>query len=198
MSKEKICHGVILAGGRSQRFGSDKALALFEGRPFVSRAVDLVRSVGLAACVITEQHKDYSFLDCPIYFDRQSFRGPLAGLERAFEVFPDEAILVLTCDMPFLVKEDLERLLTHEQEGFDAVLYRLEDDRFQPFPGIYDSSLKNAICLHDEKANSMQFFIKKIERVLEVKVVTSQDHFRNINRSIAISSKYDSTHILTQ
>lgn len=36
--------GVILAGGRSSRFGSDKALALLDGRPLLEHAVSALRS----------------------------------------------------------------------------------------------------------------------------------------------------------
>lgn len=177
----KIRYGVILAGGRSRRFGSDKAPAMLEGKTLISHAVEIVRSAGLEACVITESNRDYSFLDCPIYFDRRSYQGPLAGIERAFEVFPDQKILALTCDMPFLVKEDLERLLNQEHGAYDIVLYRLEVDRFQPFPGIYDSSLKNEAIFKDETVNSMQSFIKKNNKVLEIDVASPREHFKNIN-----------------
>lgn len=195
--KEKIRHGVILAGGRSQRFGSDKALALYEGKPLVRRAVDLVRSVGLAACVITEKQRDYSFLDCPIYFDRNSFRGPLAGLERAFEVFPDKKILVLTCDMPFLTKKNLRCLLEKNQEGVPAVLYRLHPDRFQPFPGLYTSSLRRVLHLDHGKKNSMQEFLKSVEGILEIDTDGSAENFSNINRPDDLLSRYMTQVILT-
>ena len=123
-------------------------------------------------------------MQCPVIYDREPHRGPLAGLDRAFEEFPEDRILALTCDMPFLVKEDLERLLDQAQEVFDAVLYRLEDDRFQPFPGIYDSSLRNEDMFKDETTNSMQSFIKKINKVLEIDVVIPQERFRNINQHL--------------
>lgn len=32
--------GAVLAGGRSRRFGSDKALAMLEGRPLIAHAID--------------------------------------------------------------------------------------------------------------------------------------------------------------
>lgn len=192
---EKIRNGVILAGGRSQRFGSDKALALYDGKTLVSRAVDLVRAVGLAACVITEKHKDYSFLDCPIYFDKASFQGPLAGLGRAFELFPDQVILVLTCDMPFLTDESIRLLLREYQEKASAVLYRLRPDCFQPFPGLYRSSLRRTLHLENGKKNSMQEFLKSVEGILEIGVNRSANDFSNINGPGDLSKAvYDASH----
>ena len=181
MKGSKPDHGVILAGGRSQRFGSDKALATLSGKPLIAHAVELVKSVGLKACVVTESHRDYSFLRCPIYFDRQAYGGPLAGLERAFEIFPDEKILALTCDMPFLKKEDLRGLLDQKHEVYDVVVYRLENDRFQPFPGIYTTSLKNKIYLDSQHGVSMQHFLRTIDKILEINPGSAMKRFSNIN-----------------
>lgn len=179
--KEVIRHGVILAGGRSRRFGSDKALALYEGRSLVWRAVDLVRSAGLAACVITDKNKDYSSLDCPIYFDRQSFQGPLAGLERAFEIFPDEKILVLTCDMPLLTEENIRYLIEKNQKEATVVLFKLHSDRFQPFPGLYSPSPATSFFLNGGKSGSMQEFIKSTDHILEIEPHGFARNFSNIN-----------------
>ena len=154
---------------------------MYEGKPLIARAVELVNSSGIKACVVTEKYRDYSFLKCPVYFDQQSFRGPLAGLDRAFEVFPDEKILMLTCDMPFLKKEDLRRLLDENIETVDVVLYKLHADRFQPFPGIYSASLKDKIHLDGPDGGSMQNFLKTVDRFLEINPGDSSERFSNIN-----------------
>jgi len=39
---------VVLAGGESRRFGSDKALAQFRGEPLISRVVRELRAAGFA------------------------------------------------------------------------------------------------------------------------------------------------------
>ena len=183
----KLRHGVILAGGQSKRFGSDKALALYEGKPLIAHAVDLIGSVGLEASVVTEKSRDYSLLKCPIFFDRQSFQGPLAGLKRAFEVFPDEKILVLTCDMLFLTQEDLRYLIDKNLEEATIVLYRLHPERFQPFPGIYSTSLENTIHLNDGNRNSMQDFLKATDGILEISAKGFTRNFSNINAKKSIS-----------
>lgn len=176
-----------MAGGQSKRFGSDKALVLHKGKPLIAHAVDVIRAVGLEACVVTEKQRDYSFLKCPIHFDRQSFRGPLAGLKRAFEVFPDEQILVLTCDMPFLTEGDLRYLIDKSREETAIVLYRLHPGRFQPFPGIYSTSLESAIHLDEGNRNSMQDFLKATDGVLEISAISAISNFSNINTQESIS-----------
>lgn len=192
---EKPLHGIILAGGRSLRFGSDKALALFKDKPLIEHAIGLVESVGIDVAVITSRERDYSFLKRPIYFDRDPFLGPLSGLDRAFELYPSARLLVLSCDMPFLRKKDLVRLLDEDNGLSDVVLYRLNPDRFQPFPGIYAASLKCRINLRDQGSNSMQAFLKKIDRITEIGIVDSHLNFSNVNKVENLSeTEYDPNH----
>lgn len=193
--KEKIRHGVILAGGRSQRFGSDKALVLYKGVLLIRHALNLARLAGLQACVVTQENKDYSFLGCPVYFDRGSFRGPLAGLERAFEVFPDEKILVLTCDMPFLTEEDIRCLIEKNRKSANIVLYKLHADRFQPFPGLYSPYLATSSFFYGAKNGSMQEFIKSAGPILEIEPRGPISRFSNINYPEDLpGAEYDVSH----
>lgn len=184
---------VVLAGGRSSRFGSDKALAVFRGKPLIRHAVSLATSASLDVCVIAGQGRDYSFLDCQVHRDREPHRGPLAGLIRAFELFPRERILALTCDMPFLTREDIERLLDPRWEDRGAVLYRLDPGAFQPFPGIYRSRGGGASPANTPESLSMQSFLRKVTDVVQVEITTSVGHFRNINRQDELELSGDGT-----
>lgn len=162
-------------------------MAMLSGKPLIAHAVELVQSTGLEVSVITEKSRNYSFLDCQIFFDRESYGGPLAGLERAFEAFPGERILVLTCDMPFIEKNDLLTLLDHRNSA-KIVLYKLHSDRFQPFPGVYASSLKNKIRLDGQGVGSMQDFIKEIDDILEITPTEPINRFININTMDSLSN----------
>jgi len=71
--------GALLAGGRSRRFGSDKALAHYVGRPLIDHAVETLHAQtdGLVACGRDWPHilslPDRPFADA----------GPLGGLNAA-------------------------------------------------------------------------------------------------------------------
>lgn len=105
--------GAIIAGGRSSRFGSDKACALLNGRPLLDHVL-----VGLRdqtdAIVICGQ--DVS--GCVSLADRpRPEMGPLAGLASALFYAAQhgfDGVLTSACDTP-LVPEDLaERLAGSE------------------------------------------------------------------------------------
>ena len=145
--------GLILAGGTSSRFGSDKALALYEGKSFLEHAVLLLRSVDLKPVIVTRRGADYSFLDCPVIYDQLPEKGPLGGIYTAMTVFKNTPFLILTCDMPALTSEALSGLLGAHESTAQITLYSLTNGSSQPFPAIYEPSLLSTIkqkILRDE------------------------------------------------
>ena len=140
-----MIRGLVLAGGKSSRFGSDKALALYEGVRFLERAVSLLRELDLGPIVVTRQGVDYPFIKCATLQDIFPDRGPLGGIYTAMTVFKNTAFLVLTCDMPALTRSALFGLLVQHKPRCPITAYRAEDGRVQPFPAIYEPSLLGVI-----------------------------------------------------
>src|SRR5947208_117095 len=72
---------VILAGGRSQRMGQDKAWLMLDGKPLIARQVELARELGAAEVFIAGRvGTDYDSLNCRVVHDRVMNAGPLAGI----------------------------------------------------------------------------------------------------------------------
>ncbi|MDZ3833313.1 MAG: molybdenum cofactor guanylyltransferase [Sphingopyxis sp.] len=71
--------GAVLAGGRSRRFGSDKALALLHGRPLIDHAADALRPHCDALVIVGRTHGHLTAItDRP-----RSDMGPLGGMAGA-------------------------------------------------------------------------------------------------------------------
>ena len=97
--------GAVLAGGRSSRFGSDKALALWQGRPLLDWAIDAIAPH--VETVIVCGRED-GLPDRPA-----GGLGPLAGLNAALHFARArgfDAVLSLACDTPVVDRDLLERL----------------------------------------------------------------------------------------
>lgn len=179
MSTRQI-KGVVLAGGKSSRFGEDKALALWDGKTLLERVVNLLGDLQLDPVVIANLNRDYSFLSCPVFNDEIPEKGPLGGLYTAGSLFPEVTLLVLTCDMPFLTAPALKQLIKSHTASAEATVFSIEG-KTQPFPGIYEPALKMLILNRLESGElSMRSFLSCI---FQRKVIDARDLkvFQNVN-----------------
>lgn len=175
--------GIVLAGGRSRRFGRDKALAVFGGRTLLEHSVHALKDLELEACVVTEALRDYSYLNCRIEKDRIPQAGPLGGLFTACDLYAGASLLVLTCDMPAVTPSSLMILMrTHRGEN-RATVYSVPGG-IQPFPGIYESTLREDILRYlEEGGRSVRLFLKGIPESVKVSWTGDPHVFLNINRA---------------
>lgn len=96
---------IVLAGGRSSRFGRDKLAESIEGRPLLDHAVAAVRAVASDIVVVVAPTSDRAVpTGVRIVHDEVAFEGPLAGLAVGLRALPREAdiVLVVAGDMPTL------------------------------------------------------------------------------------------------
>ena len=111
--------GYVLAGGASNRFGSDKALVRFGSTPLLKRIIQLLEKCTTSVSVVAAQGK-YSELNVKIVEDRWPGEGPLGGIITALQhtaaTNPQcELNLILSCDMPFVTSEWLQFLVGRAQ-----------------------------------------------------------------------------------
>lgn len=98
--------GVVLAGGRSSRMGSDKALLEWQGRPLLQHMQALLRTAGAGRVVVSG---DYPGDD--VVPDRFRDIGPLGGVASVAEALPDGVLLLVPVDMPLLTPALLATLV---------------------------------------------------------------------------------------
>lgn len=93
--------GAIIAGGRSSRFGSDKALATIDGRALIDRVADAVEPQVDALIVVGRTHPGLEAVP-----DRPApDLGPLGGIAAALHHACAEGfthVLTVPCDTPFV------------------------------------------------------------------------------------------------
>ena len=110
-SGESRVRGVVLAGGRSTRFGdADKALATVGGRPLVARAVDAAAEAtdGVPLLSVATDAQAERLTDAlgdrsvESVRDDPALSGPLAGLSAALGATDAPWLFVCACDMPLV------------------------------------------------------------------------------------------------
>jgi molybdopterin-guanine dinucleotide biosynthesis protein A len=130
--------GVILAGGKSSRFGVNKALLEINGSKLIDRVTGLLISIFERVILITNSPDEYSYLGLPIREDLIKGLGPIGGILTGLEDINNEAGFFIACDMPF-ISEDLIRYIVSISGGFDAVVPKI-DWKIEPLHALYRKS----------------------------------------------------------
>lgn len=144
MSDAAPLHGLVLAGGQSRRFGSDKAAVSVGGQALLQRTVALVTPLvrDCRVSIRAGQRDDAVRAQFPLLVDRLADGGPAAGLLAAHAESPAAAWLVVACDLPLLDAATLSALVSARQPEREATAYVSADGcRPEPLCAIYEPLL---------------------------------------------------------
>ena len=130
------CSAAILAGGRSARMGTNKALLEVGGRGMLTRTADLLRSLVDEVFLVADDAAPYAALGLPVIPDVHPGHGPVGGIHAAMRHAAQPLVLCVACDMPHLRREMLELLLTAARPGDEALVPRI-GDLPEPLLAIY-------------------------------------------------------------
>ena len=131
--------GVIVAGGLSTRFGSDKASASLRGRPLLQWVRDALAPVVDEIVIVTAAGQAlppmHPAVPARVVEDREPERGPLGGLATGFAVAASPVCFAASCDAPLLQTRVADRILGALGDH-DAVLPEV-DGFAQPLAAAY-------------------------------------------------------------
>lgn len=145
--------GVIIAGGRSTRFGDrDKAVAHLGDTPMIRRVAGRIAPV-IDRLVINCRSDQRSIIesamasyphDVQFAIDPEPDAGPLAGIHTAFGEITTPFAAVVACDMPFVETRVVGHLFERARDG-DAAVPRIEG-WYEPLHAVYRTdALKSAL-----------------------------------------------------
>lgn len=134
MTRRRVS-AIVLAGGRSSRFGRDKLAEPIDGRSLLQHAIDTVRPLATEVLVVLAPAAPAPHVPGVIVVrDTVPFEGPLAGLLAGLDAAHERAVLVVGGDMPDLLKEVGAMLLGElDRGGVEAVVLQ-HDGRARPLP----------------------------------------------------------------
>lgn len=144
--------GVILAGGKSRRMGTDKARLELAGQSLFERALQLLQGF-FATIIIAGDRPDLARPGIPALADFYP-GSALGGLHTGLKNATSDWIFVAPCDMPYPDAEIVERLL-QQRNGFDAVVPRTPDG-YEPVFALYH---KNCLPQMEAMLQQNQFRI---------------------------------------
>jgi len=136
----------ILAGGRSTRFGTDKARAAIGGTMLILRVARAVRPIASQVIAVADRPRKYADLGLPTIADRIPHLGPMGGLLAAVRHSRSPWLMLVSCDLVSVNPQWVLRMLNARYSGAQAVAFR--DGGWQPMPGLYHKSLGGLISRH--------------------------------------------------
>ncbi|MCK5734681.1 MAG: molybdenum cofactor guanylyltransferase [Candidatus Latescibacteria bacterium] len=130
--------GVVLAGGKSRRIGTDKALLPFGGSTLLGRAVEALQSVVEKVWVIADSTEGCCLPGVAVKKDVRPNCGCLGGIYTGLLAAETVYSLILACDMPFVRPEFLSFLAAHA-EGRDVVIPKTAKG-YEPLCAVYSKA----------------------------------------------------------
>lgn len=144
MIDKKNITGIILAGGKSSRMGSDKGLLKLEYKTFVERVIEAMKPL-VDEIVIVSNNSDYDQFGYLRIEDEIEDSGPLAGLYSGLKHSNSEFNMVLSCDIPMIKTEILQKLIESDFENYEVT--QIESNyKTMPLIAIYKKDCLNT-CL---------------------------------------------------
>ncbi len=175
--------GIILAGGKSSRMGTDKGFILWEGKPFVNHIIDALKPL-VKDILIVSDHPRYDTLGYKRIKDILPEAGPLSGLCSGLLKSDNHLNLVLSCDIPLISSGILEELLSAYKEGTNAVVCKV-NNKVMPLVALYNKNCMD-VCwelLHKDERR-MMCLLERLEGVKYVSLNEQQaKQVKNINSS---------------
>lgn len=177
--------GVILAGGRSRRMGTDKALLDIAGRSMIDRVVQEMARLFDNIMLVSGKRDEYLYLGLQIIGDIYPGCGPLGGIHAGLKAASTPYIFVVGCDMPFVRAELMACLLPHARDH-DVVIPR-EGDYLEPLLAIYGKGCLAPVehMLQKKRCKITGFYeqvrVKYIDRKDMERCAGSDKCFINVN-----------------
>jgi len=131
--------GFVLAGGRSSRLGTDKALAHLAGQPLIRIALEILAAAGLPSQIAGSRSNLAAF--APEIPDTFPDSGPLGGIHAALSVSTAELNLFLPVDLPLMPASLLTCLLQRAALTGQPVTATRLNGRLEPFPVLLHRSI---------------------------------------------------------
>jgi molybdopterin-guanine dinucleotide biosynthesis protein A len=153
---------MILTGGRSSRFGSNKSLAMLNGQSLLSRLLSELAEnieVVIVGPTFESQSRSLKFIQ-----ENPVGGGPVAAVDAGLAMIDTEFVALLATDMPFAAAV-LHELANSLEASLDGLIPLDAEGVPQTLCAIYrTSALRNALVkLGNPQGRSMRSLVELLE-----------------------------------
>lgn len=173
--KEEQLTVAILAGGDSTRFGGNKALAKFNGKPLLEHIIGIADHISSRVLVVVSENghseaiKEIAGSIEVVTDPDDAPKCALTGALTAFEFSERKNTLLLPVDAP-LVSSALVSFLVQLIDGHGAIVPRWPNGFIEPLHSVYltEHAYYHGMKLMDDGKKRMSELIRSLKNVLSV------------------------------
>lgn len=182
---------LILAGGKSERFGLNKAFFRIKGKPMIWHVFERIAELSgevVISCKNGEERFLKMFSGVKVIKDTLQERGPLIGLLSSLPYIRSEYVAVVTCDCPRISPLVVKSLFDHAY-GHDGAIPVWPNGYLEPLQAVYKRlGLQSVVKrLHEKGEMKIHKVLKTFQDIVylpveELKAVDPKlESFLNIN-----------------
>lgn len=168
---------MILAGGRSTRMNKDKGLVHLQGKTLVEHVLNRVSPHVDESIVVVgseSQRKSYSEIIgniAKIVQDTISGNSPIIGAITGLSTAQGDQVLIVACDMPFILPDVIELLFKEGKDGNGALIEH-PNKWIEPLLAVYkrDVALKTAEKLYKEGNMRIRYILLEMNNVARIPI----------------------------
>lgn len=133
-------YGLVLAGGKSKRMGSDKGAINYKGKAHREFTADLLQEFCQKTYIsCREKQKDTFESNYTKLTDTFTGLGPYGAILSAFREHPNHAWLSIACDLPYIDSATIQQLVAQRDAGKLASCYHNPETQFpEPLITIWE------------------------------------------------------------
>jgi len=163
---------IVLAGGKSSRFGWSKTHQTISDKSLIEWVVDRLAKISTEIIIVTGQEDCFTSLAANMPLSLKTItdihlgKGPLGGIYTGLVALANPRAIVVGSDMPFLSTALLSYMIQHSQ-AFDAVIPRI-GKWIEPLCAVYS---RNCLAPIQRLLERNELRISKLFTMVEVKYV---------------------------
>jgi molybdopterin-guanine dinucleotide biosynthesis protein A len=180
--------GIILAGGKSSRMGTDKGLQVLCGKPLISYVIDALSGL-CSDILISTSSNEYKSFGYKVIADEFPGIGPMGGIYSALRQSSTENNLVISCDLPF-ISGDLMAHILKNSAGCQVAVPWQGNQHYEPLCGFYNKSVLDSMIDFIQKGN---FKLPDLFKEISINrlIINENQCFYSKNLFFNVNSKHD-------
>ena len=160
-------------GGKSLRFGQDKALETIGNKSLIQWVIDRLALLSREIIIVTSRDKGFHYPVCAqvkMVVDVYRGKGPFGGIYSGLVASSCLWAIVVGCDMPFLSVALLDYMVQLSPR-FDVVVPRVKE-KIEPLCALYS---KNCLAPMQKLLERRELRIRELFNVVKVRYVEEDE-----------------------